>query len=337
MSVVPSKILYGDEFRVIAPSKSMNIIDKQVQAIAIRRICKMGYNITFAKNVYQCDKDYNCASIEQRVSDLHEAFCDKQVKGILTVIGGYNVNQILKYIDYDLIKSNPKFICGFSDITALLNAIYAKTGLVTFYGPHFSSFGMIKGFEYTEYYFKKALAGNNYKIKPSINYSDDLWYKDQDKRRFLKNEGFKPINCGKVEGIILGGNLCTFNLLQGTEYMPNADKIILFLEEDDESGNKFLNEFDRNLESIMQTKFFENVCGIVIGRTQLECSMDYRKWKKMLLNKKELQNIPIVINADFGHTTPIFSFPIGGKCRLNVSSNNVEIEIMLEKDICEKL
>lgn len=333
MSIVPSKILKGDEFRVIAPSKGMNIIDKQVQIIAINRLSNMGYNVTFSKNIYQYDKDYNCASIEQRVYDLHNAFSDNNVKGILTVIGGYNVNQILKYIDYELIKRNPKFICGFSDITALLNAIYTKTGLITFYGPHFSSFGMLNGFEYTERYFKKAIESKSYKVLPSDTYSDDIWYKNQYKRCYLKNEGFKAINYGKATGIILGGNLCTFNLLQGTEYMPIADKVILFLEDDAESGNNFLNEFDRNLESLIQTNFFENVCGIVIGRTQLESKMDDNKWRKMLLNKKELKNIPIVINADFGHTTPIFTFPIGGRCKLNVSLKNIEIEIMLGSDL----
>lgn len=95
----------------------------------------------------------NSSSIQSRVEDLHNAFLDKNVKAILTCIGGFNVNQILEYIDYSIIKNNPKIICGFSDITALINAIFAKTGLVTYHGTHFSSFGFEKDIEYTNQYF----------------------------------------------------------------------------------------------------------------------------------------------------------------------------------------
>ena len=104
----------------------------------------MGYKVSFGKNVMNSvNEDFCCGSISDRVADIHEAFRDKNVKAILTVIGGYNINQLLDYIDFKLIKENPKIFCGFSDITALSNAIYSKTGLVTYYGPHFSSFGMI--------------------------------------------------------------------------------------------------------------------------------------------------------------------------------------------------
>src|SRR5699024_2083738 len=155
---------------------------------------------------------------------------DKNVKAILTVIGGYNVNQILDYIDYDLIKENPKIICGFSDITALTNAIYAKAGMITYSGPHFSSFGMKKGFEYTEKYFKKMLMqSESIEIESSNEWSNDSWFKNQENRTFIKNVGMKIINEGEAEGKIIGGNLCTLNLLQGTEYMPDLEETILFI------------------------------------------------------------------------------------------------------------
>ena len=124
-----------------------------------------GFKVTFAEHVMNSfDDEYNCAKIEDRVKDLEEAFKDKNVKAILTVIGGYNSNQLLKYIDYDVIKENPKILCGYSDITALLDSIYAKTGLVTYYGPHYSSFGMKKGFEYTLEYFRKMFIEENEEI-----------------------------------------------------------------------------------------------------------------------------------------------------------------------------
>ena len=158
-TIIPNKLKKGDEIRVIAPSRSMSLLNDKTINIATSRLIEMGFKVTFGKNVNNTtNDDFCCASIEDRVNDLHDAFKDKNVKAILTVIGGFNVNQILDYIDYELIKNNPKIICGFSDITALLHAIYAKTGLVTYYGPHFSSFGMKKGFDYTLKYFKKIFS-----------------------------------------------------------------------------------------------------------------------------------------------------------------------------------
>ena len=135
--IIPDRLKKGDEIRVIAPSRNINLLSEETMKIATSRLDELGFKVTFGKNVHnEIDKNYYCSSIEDRVSDLHDAFRDKNVKAILTVIGGFNVNQILDYLDYDLIKNNPKIICGFSDITALLNSITTKTGLVTYYGPH---------------------------------------------------------------------------------------------------------------------------------------------------------------------------------------------------------
>ena len=92
-----------------------------------------------------------------RVSDLHAAFADPQVACILTVIGGFNSNELLPRLDWDLIAANPKIFCGYSDITAVQNAILARAGLVTYSGPHWSSFGMRDHFEQTQRWFAQAL------------------------------------------------------------------------------------------------------------------------------------------------------------------------------------
>ncbi len=196
--------------------------------------------------------------------------------------------------------------------------LYAKTGLVTYYGPHYSSFGMIKGFGYTLEYFKKIFMENtDIEVNSSNEWSDDLWFLNQDKRNFIKNKGIKVINSGIAEGIIIGGNLCTLNLLQGTEYMPNLDNTILLLEDDDLAGDEFLREFDRNLQSLLHSAKDMKINGIIFGRAQLNSKMNYDKWISIIRTKKKLKNIPIIIDADFGHTTPIFTFPIGGKIKIN--------------------
>ncbi len=326
--MIPQKLKEGDEIRIISPARSLAIISKEVRSIALRRLKELGFKVTFSKHVEEKD-EFNSSSIKSRLEDIHKAFSDKNVKGILTTIGGFNSNQLLKYLDYKLIKSNPKILCGYSDITALQNAIYKKTGLITYSGPHFSTFGMLKGLDYTIEYFKKCLMNEEpFEIKPSKEWSDDAWYKDQENREFIKNKGFMIINKGEVEGTIIGGNLCTFNLLQGTEFMPNISNSILFLEDDDMAGDYFSVEFDRNLQSLIHQPNFEKIKGIVIGRFQKKTDMTLEKLKYIIKMKEELRNLPIIANVDFGHTNPLFTFPIGGKARLLVNKNNVKLEII---------
>lgn len=326
--MIPNKLKAGDEVRVIAPSRSMVILGEDCKKIATERLESLGLKVTFGKHVMESDPDYMCASIESRVEDLNEAFRDKNVKAILTVIGGFNSNQILDYIDYDAIKENPKIFCGFSDISALSNAIHAKTGLVTYSGPHYSSFGMLKGFDYEMEYFKKMFfQEEEFEITSSNEWSDDAWFIDQENRTFFSNEGMFVINEGDAEGDIVGGNLCTVNLLQGTEYMPDISNKVLFLEDDDMAGKIYLMEFDRNLQSLMHMPEFKTVKGIVLGRSQVATAMTKEKWIKLIKNKKELASIPVVAGADFGHSTPIFTFPVGGRAKVSAHGNDIRITI----------
>jgi muramoyltetrapeptide carboxypeptidase len=117
---------------------------------------------------------------------------------IQTVIGGFNSGELLPYLDYDLIRRNPKIVVGYSDITALSNAIYSQTGLVTYSGPHFFDFGEMQGFDYTLEYFRKCLFSSDpFDIWPSERWSSDRWGAVQDTRNFLRNEGYVVGNEGK--------------------------------------------------------------------------------------------------------------------------------------------
>ena len=171
--------------------------------------------------------------MEHRLEDLHEAFADKQVKGIICAIGGYNSNFLLDIIDWNLIRTNPKFFGGMSDITVLCNAIYSMTGIETYQIPNFRNFGQKLGFEYSLEYFKKvAMSDDAVEVLPSSEWSDDKWAKNQEKRKFIKNEGWWILNERAVDGVVVGGNLCSLNLLQGTKYMPEVKGKILFIEDD---------------------------------------------------------------------------------------------------------
>lgn len=133
------------------------------------------------------------------------------------------------------------------------------------------------------------------------------------------------INEGNAEGTILGANLCTFNLLQGTEYIPSLDDSILFIE-DDETSKSF--DFDRNLQSLIHLPDFSEVKGIVIGRFQKASEMTNSLLTQIIKTKKELNNIPVLTNVDFGHTSPIISFPVGGTCKVEATKKSQSLRII---------
>ncbi|WP_057625396.1 S66 family peptidase [Candidatus Berkiella cookevillensis] len=329
--MIPEKLVEGDQLRVIAPSRSLKIISEENINHAVNAIEALDLKVTFGKNVNEIDM-MSSSSIASRIEDLHEAFSDKNVKAILTVIGGFNSNQLFRYIDYDLIKKNPKIFCGFSDITALQNAIYSRTGLITYSGPHFSTFGMKKGFEYSLDYFKKIFfQQKRIELMPSEQWADDAWFLNQDDRTFYDNEGYWLINEGNAKGTIVGGSLSTIQLLHGTSYMPSLENSILFIEADAiTDGNFDVVEFDRDLQSLIHQPNFDKVQGILIGRFEKKFNMNLEQLKFIISSKQELRNIPIIANADFGHTMPIFTFPIGGLCEISASEENIKIELFEE-------
>ncbi len=324
-AIFPPKLQKGDHVRVIAPSQTGSIISPETRAIAARRFQELGLTVSFSDHLEE-KNEFRSSSKESRLADLHAAFADPGVKAILTMIGGFNSNQLIDEIDWELIKQNPKIVCGYSDVTILLDSIYAKTGLVTYYGPHYSTFGQDLYFDYTLEYFQKCLmADAPYDLKPAENWSDDEWFINQQARTLVPNPGYWIFNEGKAEGVLLGGNLGTLNLLQGTPYMPSLKGSILFLEDDLETLPHHL---DRDLQSLIHLADFAEVKGIVIGRFQKKSNLTQDLLQKILAGKKALKDIPVVGNVDFGHTDPKVTLPIGGTVSLQVTGNQVAIQII---------
>lgn len=304
-TMIANKLNPGDQIRIIAPSDSLSTLKPEVYQKACR-ILSEEFEVTFSRHCRECNKE-NSSKIKERVEDLHEAFEDTKVKAIIAATGGYNVNQILPYINESIIARNPKILCGFSDITALLNAIYAKIGLVTYYGADFATLGSSPDIEYTMNYVRKCLMNESpYEIKPSSS-----------------AKVYQSIQEGEAEaeGIIIGGNICTLNLLQGTEYMPDLNDKILFLE--DQAGECFRYEFDRDLESLLQIKELTRLKGLVLGRFPKECHMTEENVKRMVSTKTKLKGIPIALNVDFGHVGVLTTFPIGGRAKIVIKKEGV--------------
>ena len=323
--IKPRKIKKGAHIRIIAPARSLKLLSETTIKEACDRLEGFGFKLSFGKHVSEID-EFNSSSIESRIEDLHDAFADEPVDAILTVIGGYNSNQLLQYIDYELIAQNPKIICGFSDITALANAITAKTGMITYLGPHFSSWGMKYGFEYSlENFAKCCMEEIPFDLLPSKEWSDDPWYIDQEKRDFITNDGYWILNPGHAIGRVVGGHVRCLNALQGTQYWPGLDDTILILEEDAEISPPL---FDRQLQSLVHQLDFNGVKGILIGRFQKETKMTREILEKIISTKPELQNLPIIANIDFGHTTPLATLPVGGSLEIMAMADNVKIRIL---------
>lgn len=326
--IVPERLKRGDMVRVIAPARSMAIIGKGTRQFADAVFAELGLALTFSAHVEEVDFQ-NSASVQARVKDLHEAFADPNVKAIFTTIGGFNSNQLLEHLDWELIARNPKILCGYSDITILANAIFARTGLQTYYGPHYSTLGQKFLDPYTVEYLKKCLFESDpFQVEPSKEWTDDKWFLDQGARLPISNEGYWVIQEGEAQGTILGGNLCTLNLLQGTPYMPTADGDVILLLEDDAEVNAVT--FDRDLESLLQTDLGRQVKGVIFGRFQKESNITREDIAAIVQRKPQLTGLPVVANVDFGHTNPMITFPIGGKARLVIPTKAININLSVK-------
>src|SRR5215203_4089784 len=171
--MIPAKLRPGDEVRVVSPAVSLGFIPEDQRAMARERFEALGLRCSFSRNVEVLDR-FDSSPVEARVSDLHEAFADSGVRGVITTL------------------------CGYTDITALATAIHARTGLVTYSGPHFTTFGMRRGIEYTTEYFGRCLMREGpFEVPPADTWSDDPWYEDQEDRDFVPNPGNEVIHEGE--------------------------------------------------------------------------------------------------------------------------------------------
>lgn len=326
--VFPPKLRRGDDVRVVAPARSRAIVSESDRLATIReRFTGMGLTLSYGRHVDEQDA-FDSSSRASRVADLHEAFADPSVSAILTVIGGYNSNELLPLLDWDMIHANPKILCGYSDITALQNAILARSGLVTYSGPHWSSFGMRDHFEQTLDWFTSVMFSTAPVVLAAASvWTDDPWYLDQDNREApLPGAGWWCLQDGIANGHIVGGNLNTLNLLQGTPHMPPLDDAILILED---TGRSSPASFARDLTSLLQLPSAEGVRGLAIGRFQRASRMSRHLLEHIINAQPLLAGLPVLANIDVGHTYPLATFPIGGHVSLTV--DGIEAGLVLQR------
>jgi len=329
---IPPKLKVGDEIRVLALSRSLGGImqfagftESDVE-FATRRLEAMGLKVTFGHHVRECNAHLT-ASPEHRVEDFHEAINDPSVKAILSVTGGMGAIQILDGIDYDTLKAHPKIICGYSDNAFCGNAILARTSVVTYYGPNFGTLMERRAGDYTSRNFQACLFSDAaIELCPAPQWSDDGWPKDQEHRTFHDAEGFWAIQEGEAEGRIIGGSYYALNMLKGTNYFPPLREAILFLEHP-ASGKATLMDLDGGLRALTFLPDFVRVRALVIGRFAQSGGVTRENLTALIRGIPALRCLPVIANCDFGHTTPMVTLPIGGRCRLLANQSKVCIKL----------
>ena len=319
----PAKLRRGDEIRVIAPSCSRAMVNEHDHTGIIEgRFAELGLSLSYGAHVDERDA-FDSSAVASRVADLHAAFADPAVAAVMTVIGGYNSNELLPSLDWELIRAHPKIFCGYSDITALQCAILARAGLVTYCGPHWSSFGMARYFGQTLRWFTECLMRDDpVRLEPATAWTDDMWFLDQDNREVLDTDGWWPLQHGHAAGRLVGGNLGTLSLLPGTPYMPPLADAVLVVEDDEESQPA---NFARNLTSLLQLPDAAAIRGLIVGRFQRATNMTRQLLQQIIDGQPPLAGLPVLANVDVGHTSPMATLPIGGQIVMSAQPGDLHL------------
>ncbi|TBE45441.1 LD-carboxypeptidase [Rhizobium ruizarguesonis] len=327
-AIHPRRLGIGSHVRVVAPARSLSIISPNVREIADAKLAEMGLTRSYGQRA-EFNETLSSADPRDRVLDLEEAFADPSVDAIFTSIGGFNSIELLKMLDFVKIARSPKIICGYSDITVMVNAIHAMTGMVTYYGPHYSSLGMRDGNEFTLSYLRACLFSDEpFTVEASPRWSQDAWFINQDDRTFEPNPGIVVIQPGEAEGRLAGGNINAFRLLNGTRFAPSLNGALLFLENDGLDKDMTPVEFNRRLETILLQRGGDTVKGLIIGRFKTEAKMSIEQLTAIIASKEELAGKPVIAGVDFGHTMPMITIPIGGTARVTATRGEPRFEII---------
>lgn len=303
-NVVMNKFILkkGDIIGVIAPSRPLWNIQKEVD-LGLDRLEKNGFVIKRGKHL---DKHfyYSAGSKEERLDDLHAMFADKDVKAIICATGGASAIDLLKDINFDIIKNNPKPFIGYSDITTLLLAIEKNVEGIVIHGPNAYELSYIseKSFSQLTGVLKGAQAAN------------------------IDSDDIKVIKHGEASGNILGGNVTLINALLANEFSPNFDGKILFWEEIGVAP-AMLSFKLRELELSGKMK---NIRGMVIGFladcVDKKYPQDNRSIEEIVLDVFSDYDFPIIRWNYFGHDiSDFYSFSFGMNCEINTKEKKLSL------------
>ncbi|MCK4508137.1 MAG: LD-carboxypeptidase [Desulfuromonadales bacterium] len=259
----------------------------------IKQLTRLGFN------VINQEFPESLPSPQEKADQIHGAFADPAVDIILALRGGYSAMKSLPYLDFDLFKKHPKIIAGFSDLSALLNPIFERTGLVTLHAPMVINLGTPTAFTL------KSLmnAVNGYPEK-----------------NLFKGVRCKVYNPGAATGVLKGGNLITLTALIDTDWEIDTTGSILFLEDVDEE----LHEVDRFLTQWILTRRFKEIKALILGDFR---GISSQKIYDILTSQMDV-NFPVVHCPYIGHVQNKITLPIGAEVELNTDSKQLVIRKM---------
>lgn len=260
-------------------------------------------------------------------------FGDQEIKAIVAMIGGDHSCHLLPLLDFDLIRQNPKIFMGYSDVTVLNVAIWARTGLVTFNGPalmvELAEYPEV--FAYTERQMIKALCSAEPvgQIEPSAWWTEELlsWDEKEDLTRARSgqpSEGWTWLKEGRAEGVLVGGCLESMQHLRGTPFWPDLDGAVLFLETSEERPDP--EKVDGILMDYENMGAFARIRGLLFGRPMFYEPEEREQLREVILERTARYGFPVVADMDFGHTSPMFTLPIG--CRAVIDADRGRFEIV---------
>jgi len=310
--IKPNMIKPGDTVGLITPGTAVTDPDELAKAIEIVDFLGLKYKLG---EYVKSGSGYKSRSIQERIKDVHSMFEDPDVQGIFCIRGGYGSIQILDYIDYNLIRNNPKVFLGYSDITALHLAINKFSGLITFHGPVMASAFT----EFTMNSLRQTIMNNQVigKISNPPNITN-----------FRKVHPVRTIKSGVAQGRLIGGNLSLISSLMGTKYEIDTRDSILFIEDVGEEPFRI----DRMLSQLKIAGKYREAKGIVIGECA-GCNFDRpnssRVWDftlgEILDQIFSDIEIPVLFGLTIGHTSNQITLPIGLNAILDANEGSITI------------
>lgn len=327
---VPLKLSYGDTIGFFSPSAPATCFAKERYLRAVNYLESKGFKLIAGKLTEKIDF-YRSGTIKERAEELNELIRNPEVKCIISTIGGMNSNSLLPYIDYEAFSKNPKILIGYSDITAILLAVYEMTGITTYYGPALvASFGEFSPFvDMTYEAFSNILvAAPKYPIELSCPpvWTDEYidWNKQKGSKTEYQNDGWITVNSGIVEGRLIGGNLNTLEGIWGTKYMPEIKQgDILFIED----SLKTAAIIERSFALLKNSGTYKLLGGLILGKHEQfdDCQSGRKPYEILLEVVGDELTFPVLADFDCAHTHPMLTLPIGGKVRLDASKKEVII------------
>ncbi len=291
----------GDTVALIAPAGPLSSEEEFVRAEQAVR--SLGLVPRVARNARE-RRGYLAGSDEQRAADFNEAARDPAVRGIFALRGGYGTMRILDAIDYAALAGDPKVVLGYSDLTALLNAIAQRTGLVTFHGP----VAALSEFSENETAWLRAAVMSAKPIGA------------------LQCAQGAAIVAGSATGRICGGNLSLVTALLGTPYEIDTTDALLTIEEVDEAPYRV----DRMLTQLRLSGALHRAAGILVGRCA-RCDVDENHayaampLAQTLADRLGDLGVPVLSDLPIGHDGEQWTLPIGLPARMERSGIVIDI------------